>query len=117
MDTKNIFISIIDESLADKLFTAKIDFNIELALFALPHVLDDQNLWGMVDNVKKALEHYPIRRSMHGPVIDLYYDSRDKKVRDLARERISQGLAVAERLGFMQAADNNWYRNSGFSQA
>ncbi len=98
MSNNNLFISIIDENLADKVFTEKIDFNIELALFALPNVLDDQNLWGLVERITKLLGQWPIRRSMHGPVIDLYYDSRDQKVRDLARERIGQGLAIAEKL-------------------
>jgi sugar phosphate isomerase/epimerase len=97
MNKDNVFISIIDENLADKVFTSKIDFNIELALFSLPHILDDPKVDAMVEKVKNVLDRYPIRRSMHGPVTDLYYDSRDKKVREFARERIRQGLAIAEK--------------------
>ncbi|MFC1809254.1 sugar phosphate isomerase/epimerase family protein [Candidatus Omnitrophota bacterium] len=99
MNVEDVFISIIDEALAEDLFTATIDFNIELALFSLPHILEDPHLDAIIQKVNHVLSQHSIRKALHGPVVDLYYDSRDSKVRKIAWERILKGLSIAEELG------------------
>lgn len=94
MHNDDIFVSIIDDTMEQYLFSADIDFNIEVALFAKPRILD-ADCAGMVAKVRDALGRHPIRKAIHGPVKDLAYDSSDPKIVAVARERIMQGITIA----------------------
>ena len=98
MNSNDIFISIVNEAMEEQFFTADITTNFELALFSVPHVLDG-DLTATIARVREVLGKHPIRKAIHGPVMDLYYDSRDPKVQELAAYRIRQGLTAAAGIG------------------
>ncbi|MBU1862222.1 MAG: sugar phosphate isomerase/epimerase [Candidatus Omnitrophica bacterium] len=94
----NLFVSIIDESLIDHFFKKPIRYNFELALFCLPEVIN--GAWRQtVQKVKRVFKKYPVRRHIHGPFMELMYDSRDLDVRALAKRKVEQGLNIAGSIG------------------
>jgi len=99
MKKENIFISIIGEAGKEELITAEFTTNSEVASFSLPHILEAPDLSEKVGSVKGRLNKPGMRVGMHGPVMDLYYDSRDPKIKQVARQRILQGLDIAGELG------------------
>jgi sugar phosphate isomerase/epimerase len=73
-------------------------YNLEIACFADPNVLDG-NWREVLEDHRRKLRHFEGTISLHGPFLGLYIHSRDSKIRAVARERIVQGMEIAKRLG------------------
>jgi len=98
LNKDTVFISLVDEKLIKAFFEEPIEFNLELALFCLPEILNE-NCQETIVRVKKVFEKYPVKRHLHGPCMDLIYNSRDAEVRALARRKIEQGIVIAGEIG------------------
>jgi sugar phosphate isomerase/epimerase len=72
--------------------------NLEIACFADPDVLDGNWREVMEDHRRKLL-HFEGTISLHGPFLGLYIHSRDSRIRQVARDRIFQGMEIARGLG------------------
>ncbi|MDD5085813.1 MAG: sugar phosphate isomerase/epimerase [Candidatus Omnitrophica bacterium] len=95
---EKLYISCVDERLIEKLFTEPLTFNLEIALFSLPDVLDtacDKYTSDLLGVFRK----YPVKRTIHGPFRDLHYHSSDKRIVEVVRYRFLQAIEVARRLG------------------
>ncbi len=73
-------------------------YNLEIACFADPNVLDG-NWQEILEDQRRKLQHFEGTISLHGPFLGLYIHSRDNKIREVTRNRILQGLEIAKGLG------------------
>ncbi len=72
-------------------------YNLEIASFAFPDVLDTK--WkSLVEEYKKKLENFTGIISTHGAFLDLNLHSNDNEIRKLAEKRIYHNLEIAKDL-------------------
>ena len=93
-----LYVSLVGKELEHSFFEKKLSYNAELAFFALKDVVAG-NVDGTAAKVKKVLEENKVKFSIHGPFMELMYDSRDLDVVKLAEQKVMNGLKVAEFLG------------------
>lgn len=95
---EKLYVSVVDERLAEKLYTEPLSVNLEIALFSAPDILDSN--WEIYINaINDVFKKYPLRRTIHGPFRDLHYHSSDKRIIEVVRYRFLQAIEVARRLG------------------
>lgn len=76
-------------------YASEHDYNLEIASFAYSRVLDS-NWQEILKDYQQKLQGFKGTISVHGTFHDLVIHSRDKKIVEVARERIFQNLQVAE---------------------
>jgi sugar phosphate isomerase/epimerase len=69
-------------------------YNLEIACFADPNVLD-RNWQEILEDQRRKLRDFEGIISLHGPFLGLYLHSRDSRIKRVARERILHGLEIA----------------------
>jgi sugar phosphate isomerase/epimerase len=74
------------------------DYNLEIASFAFGDTLDS-NWKEILEDYKRKLQGFGGIISTHGAFMDLILNSRDKKVAEIARNRINHSLEIADELG------------------
>ena len=72
-------------------------FNLEIATFAFSNILDT-NWEEILEEYKYKLNNFTGVLSLHGAFMDLYINSRDSKVREVAEQRIYHCLDIAREL-------------------
>lgn len=73
-------------------------YNLEIASFAYSQVLDS-NWEEILRDHRKKLEGFKGTISLHGVIQEMIVHSRDKKIREVAKDRIFQNLEIAKALG------------------
>ena len=71
-------------------------YNLEFSIFAMPRLYDD---WQeILKDCQQKLHEFEGAISVHGAFVDLVIHSQDKKVREIAKQRIFQSLEIAREL-------------------
>ncbi len=78
-------------------FAVEHDLGFEVVDFAFPDLLDG-GARATVDRYRATLADESRLVSIHGPFLDLYVNSPDAAIRRVAKERITQTLAIADEL-------------------
>lgn len=93
-----IFIQPIEENFDYFLgYATKHNYNLEIAAFAFADTLDAH--WrSLLKQYKAKLKNFSGIISVHGTFNDLMLNSRDKKIRKIAKERLRHGLEIAKAL-------------------
>jgi len=97
---QNIHISLTDRKEMEEFLKTELTSNVELALFTGSHanpskVLNNKSL---LLRLKKTFKKYPVKRSIHGPFMDLQYESKDIDIRKINTKRVKDALSVAGEL-------------------
>ncbi len=96
--TNKLYIQPIHQNFSEFLEHAQNEgYNLEIASFAFPDVLDN-NWSSILEQYKKDLIGFTGTISMHGVFKDLYLNSGDKEVRNIAEKRILHNLEIASEL-------------------
>jgi sugar phosphate isomerase/epimerase len=75
------------------------DMGFEIIDFALPNVLNSDYEHIIKEYESKPDGEKPLFISQHGAALDLYINSRDKLIREVAEKRFKDNLVIADRLG------------------
>lgn len=78
-------------------FAKKNGYGLELSAFSDPNILDAPNLKDIIKEYKEILKGFP-HLMLHGIFADMYPVSRDKKVVELCRERMTHCIDIAGEL-------------------
>ncbi len=94
-----IFIQPPDNDSLDKFlsYAKEHGYNLEIASFAYSRVLDT-NWQGILKDHQQKLRGFTGVISLHGEIMELVVHSRDKKIREVAKDRIFQNLEIARAL-------------------
>lgn len=97
IDPKDIYVSVVDRDKQDELLTYDLKHNLEIAHFYQPSVLDGD--WKKdVESIQRLVKSKGIECSLHGPMIDMNYQSRDAKIREVVAQRYNQILDIAKEI-------------------
>jgi len=97
IDPKDIYVSIVDLKKKQELLSYDLKHNLEIANFSSPTVLDSKPTED-IEAFSNLVKSKGADCSLHGPVIDLNYESRDPDIQAVVRKRYHQILDVAEKL-------------------
>lgn len=97
IDRDHLSVSIIDESLKEEVFRADAgsQYNLEVALFCLPEILDHPDCGRYRQAVAKIFQRPGFKGSLHGPFFEMAYHSRDACVSEVVRKRMRAVLEIA----------------------
>lgn len=93
----NFYVSVVGAELEDSFFRKELNYNAELAFFAIKGVVSG-DMQSYLQKVETIVDRYPVKYALHGPFMEIFYDSRDRDVTRLAREKVLTGLDVARRM-------------------
>jgi sugar phosphate isomerase/epimerase len=94
-----IYIQPPDDDSFDKFleFAKEYGYNLEIASFAYSQVLDT-NWQEILKDTQQKLQGFKGAISLHGAFMELVVHSRDKRIREVAKDRIFQNLEIAKAL-------------------
>jgi sugar phosphate isomerase/epimerase len=97
INPKDIYVSVVDRKKKDELLSYDLQHNLEIANFYQPKVLDGD--WKKdADAFLHLVRSNGKECSLHGPMIDMNYHSRDPKIRKVVSQRYHQIFHIAEEL-------------------
>ncbi len=97
INLKDLYVSIVDSKKKDELLDFNLNHNLEIANFHSPQVLDS-NYGEDLEKFKNLVISHNKMCSLHGPMANMNYESRDPKIREVVAYRYDQILKIAEKL-------------------
>ncbi len=89
-----LFVGVTDPAEKQKIFSKKIEYNLELGHFCAPATLN--GAWKqVVSQMKRVFKKYPVQRHLHGPFHGLQYDSKDAEITAVCKKKIERVLNIA----------------------
>ena len=112
---ENTFISITHPSFRELLLSRVVNCNVELSFFSSPEFIAGERK-KVVQEMKELFKRCPVKRNIHGPFMELMYESKDEDVRCLVEKKMKRSIRNAYSVGAEHMVVHSTY-NPLFAQA